>query len=64
MCGLAIDYGHWDATLKDCVSLIVDRPGIEPDHAVRLLSTNALEFYGERLRKRIEPRAAAPGGDA
>ncbi len=64
VCGLGVDYGHWDATLKDCVGLIADRPGIEPDYAVRLLSTNALEFYGERLRRRIKPKAAAPGGDA
>jgi predicted TIM-barrel fold metal-dependent hydrolase len=53
VCGMAVDYGHWDATLKDCVGLVADRPGIEPDHAVRLLSTNALDFYGERLRERL-----------
>ena len=54
-----MDYGHWDSTLKDCVGLVADRPGIGPDHAIRLLSTNALDFYGERLRRRIQ---RAPDG--
>jgi predicted TIM-barrel fold metal-dependent hydrolase len=59
LCGMAVDYGHWDATLRGCVQLVADRPGIDPDYAVRLLSTNALDFYGERLRRRIGLAAAA-----
>jgi predicted TIM-barrel fold metal-dependent hydrolase len=55
VCGMAIDYGHWDATLANCVGLVANRPGIDPDLADRLLSTNAREFYGEPLRRRIEP---------
>jgi len=66
VCGLAIDYGHWDATLDDCVGLVANRPGVSPDYAARLLATNALDFYGDRLRQRItttpERPAAAVGG--
>lgn len=51
--GVAIDYGHWDATLEDCVSLIADNPAIDAEYAVRLLSTNTLRFYGERLARRM-----------
>lgn len=53
VCGMAVDYGHWDATLRGCVSGIAGDPRIAPDHAVRLLSANALRFYGERLRRRV-----------
>lgn len=56
VCGMAVDYGHWDATLRDCVGLIAENPAIDPDYAVRLLSANALEFYGERLARRIAGR--------
>lgn len=58
---MAVDYGHWDATLKDCVGLVAHRPGIDPAYARRLLSDNALALYGERLRSRLAhatPRAA------
>jgi predicted TIM-barrel fold metal-dependent hydrolase len=60
VCGMAVDYGHWDATLAGCVRSVSERPGIDPDHAVRLLSRNALGFYGERLARRIRPANAAP----
>ena len=53
LCGFSVDYGHWDATLRDCVALVAERPGVDPDHALRILSTNTLDFYGERLRRRI-----------
>ncbi len=53
VCGMAVDYGHWDAVLRDCVNLVAGRPGIDPDYAVRLLSANALEFYGPRLERRL-----------
>ena len=55
--GMAVDYGHWDATLRDCVALATRN--MRPEHAVRNVSTNALAFYGERLRKRIEVPAGA-----
>jgi hypothetical protein len=51
---MAVDYGHWDATLADCVDLVARRPGIDEDYAIRLLSRNAMRFYGERLRRRVE----------
>lgn len=54
ICGMAIDYGHWDATLADCVAAVAENPRIDPDHAARLLAGNALDFYGDRLRKRIQ----------
>jgi len=54
--GLAVDYGHWDATLEGCVGLVADNPAISRDHAVRLLSSNALDFYGARLRSRFRVR--------
>jgi predicted TIM-barrel fold metal-dependent hydrolase len=55
ICGLAIDYGHWDATLEDCVGLVANRPGVSNEYASRLLATNALDFYGKRLKDRIAP---------
>ncbi len=66
LCGMAVDYGHWDATLENCVGLITDVRGVDSDYAIRLLSTNTLEFYGDRLRQRIGmPTArAADGGQA
>jgi predicted TIM-barrel fold metal-dependent hydrolase len=53
VCGLAIDYGHWDATLKDCVALATAHADGDADYAARLLGGNALAFYGEWLRERI-----------
>lgn len=49
----AIDYGHWDATLKDCVGLVADSPRIDDDTARNVLGGNALRFYGRRLEERI-----------
>ena len=49
---MAVDYGHWDAQLRDCVGLATRAAGT-PERAVRLLSSNALAFYGERLRRRL-----------
>jgi predicted TIM-barrel fold metal-dependent hydrolase len=60
LCGMAVDYGHWDATLRDCVELVAGKPGIDEEYAVRLLSSNALEFYGDRLRERIGAERRAP----
>jgi len=63
LCGMAVDYGHWDATLRGCVRLVGDRSGIAPDYAERLLSTNALAFYGRRLRQRIGRGHVAPSAE-
>ncbi|HEU4427709.1 MAG TPA: amidohydrolase family protein [Myxococcota bacterium] len=54
VCGLAIDYGHWDATLKDCVALATSHAGDDADYAARLVGGNALAFYGERLAERVQ----------
>jgi predicted TIM-barrel fold metal-dependent hydrolase len=53
ICGLAIDYGHWDATLADCVAQATNKPGMDAAFARRLVCDNALEFYGSRLQARI-----------
>ena len=60
VCGVAVDYGHWDAQLAGCVASVGARESIAPDLAVRLLGANALDFYGERLQRRIF-RADEPG---
>lgn len=54
VCGMAIDYGHWDATLAGCVALVAERPGLDPELAHRLLCQNSLDFYGPRLVRRID----------
>ena len=53
--GWSVDYGHWDGVLTNCVRRITESPDIDPDYAIRLLSTNTLAFYGPRLQTRIEP---------
>jgi predicted TIM-barrel fold metal-dependent hydrolase len=53
VCGMAVDYGHWDAALERCVERVAGRPGLAREHALALLSENALRFYGPRLRERI-----------
>jgi len=58
VCGMAVDYGHWDATLRSCVSLVTERPGIDPEFAARLVSANTRSFYGRRLEERIAPARA------
>jgi hypothetical protein len=58
VCGMALDYGHWDATLPGCVAMVAERPGIDPAFARRLLGENALAFYGPRLAQRLEPSFA------
>ncbi|GIW40665.1 MAG: hypothetical protein KatS3mg076_1242 [Candidatus Binatia bacterium] len=55
LAGWSVDYGHWDGVLRGSVKRITQNPRISPDYAERLLSRNALEFYGWRLRERIEP---------
>ena len=58
---MAVDYGHWDATLRDCVKLVSGKPDVDTAYAVRLLSSNALEFYGDRLRSRVGQTPVAAG---
>ncbi len=55
LAGWSVDYGHWDGVLTDCVKRVITNPQIDPEYAVRLLSSNALAFYGPRLMERIEP---------
>jgi predicted TIM-barrel fold metal-dependent hydrolase len=64
VCGLAIDYGHWDATLKDCVELATRAAGGDDAYAARLLGGNALAFYGERLGRRVHKPAIENCGRA
>jgi predicted TIM-barrel fold metal-dependent hydrolase len=66
VCGLALDYGHWDATLRDCVALALSHAGADGDYAARLVGGNALAFYGERLARRISgaPAQLTAGRDA
>ena len=54
VCCFAIDYGHWDATLKDCVGLVENNPNLDPDTARAVLGGNALALYGAGLKERIE----------
>ena len=53
-CCFAVDYGHWDATLKDCVGLVRDNPNMSPETARAVLGANALELYGKRLKEKME----------
>lgn len=43
------DYGHWDGVLQDCVQAVADRVD-DRAYLERLLSGNALDLYGSRLR--------------
>ncbi|OUC16275.1 MAG: amidohydrolase [Alkalinema sp. CACIAM 70d] len=43
------DYGHWDGVLQDCVQVVADRVD-DRAYLERLLSGNALDLYGSRLR--------------
>ncbi len=52
---LAVDYGHWDAEVAGCVGRTLQEPRFSPSLVDGLLADNALAFYGERLRRRIEP---------
>jgi predicted TIM-barrel fold metal-dependent hydrolase len=50
----AVDYGNWNCALDGCVDRIANNPRIPSATADALLHHNALRFYGERLRKRIQ----------
>lgn len=56
----ALDYGHWDCQLQGCVDAIVERDSIDPAFARRLVSSNALDLYGDRLQRRIFEADADP----
>ena len=58
ICAMAIDYGHWDATLRNCVSLMTGGPGVDEAFAKRLVSENALRLYGPRLQERVQSPVA------
>jgi hypothetical protein len=53
ICGMATDYGHWDASFEGCVGRFTAHPQIDREYASRLLSSNAQVFYGERLQRRL-----------
>jgi hypothetical protein len=55
LAGWSVDYGHWDGVLTDCVKRVSENPQIDMEYALRLLSTNTLRFYGQRLQQRIAP---------
>jgi predicted TIM-barrel fold metal-dependent hydrolase len=59
VCGLATDYGHWDATLRECVAR-ARKHALDDVHASDLLGGNALRFYGARLERRM--RGLSPSG--
>lgn len=63
LCGFALDYGHWDASVPGCVRRIAEAPGRSPELATKVLSGNALAFYGERLRARLGWSRPASSGD-
>lgn len=50
------DYGHWDGVLQDCVQAVADRVD-DRAYLERLLSGNALDLYGSRLRDSLPMRA-------
>jgi predicted TIM-barrel fold metal-dependent hydrolase len=53
VCCFAVDYGHWDATLEDCVAQVTENERISPDAAAAVLHENALRLYGKRLLERV-----------
>ncbi len=55
LCGLAVDYGHWDAELGGCVAAIAENAAFSENFKERLLSRNARAFYGPRLEARLHP---------
>jgi len=60
---LALDYGHWDCQLKGCVDSVVARESIDSGYAQQLVSSNALDLYGDRLQRRVcDARVDPPVG--
>lgn len=53
----ASDYPHFDAIFPGAVKAVREL-GLDPDLERRLLGENALSFYGERLRRLVEPIVA------
>jgi predicted TIM-barrel fold metal-dependent hydrolase len=52
-------YGAWDGRVDGAVARTSSEPRLTADHVARLLTTNALRFYGDRLRRRVA--AGFPG---
>jgi predicted TIM-barrel fold metal-dependent hydrolase len=50
----ASDFPHFDAVFPGSVKAVRER-GLDPDLEAKLLGGNALTFYGERLRRVVEP---------
>lgn len=48
------DYGHWDGVFKDSVKSVGETGNYDREHLARLLGDNAIDLYGERLRKAVE----------
>jgi hypothetical protein len=51
----SVHYGQWDSAPRGALRQVTERPDIDPDYALRLLSANACALYGPRFRARIEP---------
>lgn len=48
-------YGGVGEVARGAVDGVAGHPELSPEYVARLLSTNALRFFGERLRKRLAP---------
>ncbi len=48
-------YGGAGAAVLGAVERIAGHPELSPEYVARLFSSNALRFFGERLRKRLAP---------
>ncbi len=47
------DYGHWDGVFKDSVKSVVNCEDYNREYLARLLGGNALDLYGDRLKKSV-----------
>ena len=52
----ASDYPHFDAVFPGAVKAVRER-GLDPALERKVLGDNALAFYGDRLRRIVEPLA-------
>ncbi|MFM7203615.1 MAG: amidohydrolase family protein [Myxococcota bacterium] len=55
----SVDYGHWDGEVEGCVRRVSEQEQLTRRHRQKLLSTNALRFYGERLARDVPSWGAA-----
>lgn len=56
----SLAYGRREGMVADPVSTIAEHPQIDAGYAERLLSANALAFFGARFRDRVEPFVGPP----